>query len=121
MEEGQRIFQDDGSRSPLLENTIQLIREYHIRMKHTADFCKRLAECDLFREMQGQFGTRDGSKTFQLSGLYAINEELLLKMEDDKVLDFFRKGEFAWIYCHLTSLSNFPMMVDRFFAPKSEE
>ncbi len=36
-----------------------------------------------------------------------INEQALIKLEDEKALELYRKGFLAWIYAHLFSLSNF--------------
>ncbi|MBI5556192.1 MAG: SapC family protein [Deltaproteobacteria bacterium] len=115
-ENGIPLFKEDGSQSPLLEQTVKLIQDYHARMKQTSEFCTRLAESGIIQEMNAEFGNKDRTKKFRLTGLYVVNEEKLLQMDDAKVLEFFRKGEFAWIYSHLTSLSNFTRLMDRFFA-----
>lgn len=117
-EKGQPLFQEDGSPAPLVEDVIKILQAYHGQMKHTSDFCQRLADNDLFEQkaFQAEVSTQAGGKKFQLTGVYVINEEKLLGLDDNIALDFFKKGEFAWIYSHLISLSNFPKMLDRYFA-----
>jgi len=114
-ENGVPIFNADGTPAPLLEKAVQLIQDYHLQMQNTNSFTSRLAASGVLQEMKAEFGTRDGSRKFRLSGIFVVNEKKLLGLEDAQALDFFRKGEFAWIYSHLISLSNFPRMLDRFF------
>jgi len=114
-ENGAPIFNEDGTPAPMLEKAVQLIQDYHVQMQHTNSFTSRLAESGVLQEMKAEFGTRDGSRKFRLSGLFVVNEEKLFALDDARVIDFFRKGEFAWIYSHLTSLSNFTRMLDKFF------
>lgn len=115
-EDGDRLFNEDGSPSPMLEEAVKLIQDYHLQMKITAEFCASLAENDLLEEFNAEFGTQDGSKKFRMTGLYVISEEKLLDLSDEKALQIFRKGEFAWIYSHLNSLSNFPRLLQKFVA-----
>ena len=115
-ENGAPIFNEDGTPAPMLEKAVQLIQDYHVQMQHTNSFTSRLAESEVLQEMQAEFGTSDGSRKCRMTGLFVVNEEKLLAIDDAKVLDFFRKGGFAWIYSHLISLSNFPRMLDKFFS-----
>lgn len=114
-ENGVPIFNADGTPAPLLEKAVQLIQDYHLQMQNTNSFTSRLAASGVLQEMKAEFGARDGSRKFRLSGIFVVNEKKLLGLKDAQALDFFRKGEFAWIYSHLISLSNFPRMLDRFF------
>lgn len=119
-EKGQPLFQEDGTPAPLMEDVIKILQDYHGQVKHTSDFCQRLADNGLLesKEFQAEVSTKDGDKKFQLSGMYVVNEQKLLGLDDNIALDFFKKGEFAWIYSHLISLSNFPRVLDRYFAEK---
>lgn len=114
VEEGEILFQDDGSNSPLLENVIKMIQDFHQQMQFTTRFSERLKEYDLFKELEATVGTQDGSQRFNLTGLYVIDEEKLANLNDEKVLEFFENGEFSLIYSHLNSLSNFAQLVDIF-------
>lgn len=115
-ESGVPLFNEDGSPSPLMEEVIKLVQDYHGSLQRTSEFCDRLAEADLLTEFNAEFGSRDRKRKFKLSGLYAVDEEKLLNLSEDKALDFFKRGEFSWIYSHLHSLTNFPKMVDIFFS-----
>jgi len=117
-EKGQALFQEDGTPAPLVEGVIKMFQDYHGQVKHTSDFCQRLADNDLLESklIKAEVNRQEGSKKFQLSGIFVINEEKLLGLDDKIALDFFKKGEFSLIYSHLISLSNFPRMLDRYFA-----
>lgn len=117
-ENGQPLFEEDGSPAPIVQEVIQMLQNYHGQVKYTADFCKRLAENELLesKEFKAEVSTPAGNKRFQISGFYVVNEEKLLGLDNDIALDFFKKGEFSLIYSHLISLSNFNRLIDRFFA-----
>lgn len=115
-EDGEPLFQEDGAPSPLLEQATKMLQEFHARTKLTIDFCNRLAAKGLFEEMKGEFGTEDGKKKIKLTGFHVISERKLLDLDDNTVLDLFRKSEIGCIYSHLISLGNFQVIVDRFFS-----
>lgn len=117
-EDGQPLFKEDGTPAPVVEDVIKILQDYHGQAMHTSDFCQRLADNDLLESkvFQAEVNTKDGDKKFQLSGIYVVNEEKLLGLDDNIVLDFFKKGEFALIYSHLISLNNFTRVLDRHFA-----
>ncbi len=118
VDDGQPLFEEDGSPAPIVQEVIQMLQDYHGQVKHTSDFCKRLAATGLLESkmFKAEVSTPSGAKMFQISGLHVINEQKLLELDNDTVLDFFKRGEFAWIYSHLISLSNFSRLIDRFFA-----
>lgn len=117
-ENGQPLFEEDGSPAPIVQEVVKMLQDYHGQVKHTSDFCRRIAENGLLESkvFKAEVSTSAGDKMFQISGLYVVNEEKLLGLDNDIVLDFFKRGEFAWIYSHLISLSNFSRVIDRFFA-----
>ncbi len=114
VEEGENLFQDDGSPSPRLDNVIKMIQDFHNQMQLTTHFSERLKACDLFKELEATVSTQDGSQQFSLTGLHIIDEEKLANLDDEKVLEFFKNSEFPLIYNHLNSLSNFAQLVDIF-------
>ncbi len=116
VEEGELLFKDDGTPSPLLDNVIKMIQDFHQQMQFTTTFSERLKSADLFKELEATVATQDGSQRFNLTGLYVIDEEKLAHLDDEKVLDFFKHGEMSLIYSHLSSLSNFAELVNIFAA-----
>jgi len=114
VEDGEDLFKDDGSPSPHLDNVIKIIQDFNQQMQFTTRFSERLKAGDLFKELDATVGTQDGSQQFKMTGLHVIDEEKLVNLNDEKVLEFFKHGEFSLIYSHLNSLSNFAQLVDIF-------
>jgi SapC len=118
-EEGELIFQEEGVPGPVLKEAMAFMQEYHFQMTHTTDFCRRLSEHGLLQEtaLTARLVIQGETKTFSVNGIHIINEEKLLALEQEKVMDYFHKGEMAWIYCHLISLSNLSRVL-RSFPPE---
>jgi len=106
--DGELIFtQEDGETKPTpqLEAAMEMLQDFNAQLTRTREFTKRLEEYNLFKEISPQINLIDG-REFSIGGIYTIDEEKLLKLEDEKALTLYRSGEMAWIYNHLASLSN---------------
>jgi len=115
-EGGEPLFQEGGKPGLVLERAMKLMQKYHFQMTHTVDFCQRLSDHGLLqeKELHGQYIREGEPETFTVAGTYSINEEKLLALDQEKVMDYFIKGEMAWIYSHLISLTNLSRVVDAF-------
>ncbi len=115
-EGGEPLFQKDGAPGAVLSEAMKLMQEYHFQMTHTTDFCRRLSEHGLLqpKELTAQIVIEGEPKTFTVSGTHSINEKKLLALDQEKVMDYFHKGEMAWIYCHLISLNNLSRVLESF-------
>jgi len=105
---GTPIFiQEDGETKPApeLEAAMAMLQDFNAQLIRTREFTKRLEEYDLLKEISPQINLKDG-REFSIGGIYTIDEEKLLKLEDEKALTLYRSGEMAWIYNQLASLSN---------------
>ena len=105
---GELIFtQKDGETKPTerLEAAMEMLNDFNAQLTRTREFTKRLEEYDLLKEISPQINLADG-REFSIGGIYTIDEEKLLKLEDEKALTLYRSGEMAWIYNHLASISN---------------
>jgi len=105
---GEFIFtQEDGEikPTPQLKAAMEMLQDFNAQLTRTREFTKRLEEYDLLKEIAPQINLADG-RGFSISGIYTIDEEKLLSLEDDKALTLYRSGEMAWIYNHLASISN---------------
>ena len=105
---GELIFtQKDGETKPTerLEAAMEMLNDFNAQLTRTREFTKRLEEYDLLKEISPQINLADG-REFSIGGIYTIDEEKLLKLEDKKALTLYRSGEMAWIYNHLASISN---------------
>ena len=106
--DGELIFtQKDGETKPTpkLEAAMEMLQDFNAQLTRTREFTKRLEEYDLLKEISPQINLEDG-RGFSISGIYTIDEEKLLKLNDKKALSLYRSGEMAWIYNQLASLSN---------------
>jgi len=105
---GELIFtQKDGETKPTeqLEAAMEMLNDFNAQLARTREFTKRLEEFDLLKEIAPQVNLADG-REFSIGGIYTVDEEKLLKLEDEKALTLYRSGEMAWIYNHLASISN---------------
>ena len=105
---GELIFtQKDGETKPTerLEAAMDMLKDFNAQLTRTREFTKRLEEFNLLKEISPQINLADG-REFSIGGIYTIDEEKLLKLEDEKALTLYRSGEMAWIYNHLASISN---------------
>lgn len=106
--DGELIFtQKDGEikPTPQLEAAMDMLKDFNAQLTRTREFTKRLEEYDLLKEISPQINLADG-REFSIGGIYTIDEEKLLKLDDEKALSLYRSGEMAWIYNHLASISN---------------
>ena len=105
---GELIFtQKDGETKPTerLEAAMDMLKDFNAQLTRTREFTKRLEEFNLLKEISPQINLADG-REFSIGGIYTVDEEKLLKLEDKKALTLYRSGEMAWIYNHLASISN---------------
>ena len=105
---GELLFtQEDGETkaTPQLETAMEMLQDFHAQLTRTREFTKRLEEFDLLKEIAPQINLADG-REFTIGGIYTIDEDKLLELEDEKALTLYRSGEMAWIYNHLASISN---------------
>ncbi len=111
-ENGQRLFASDGAPTPFLQKAMAFLSDYQSESIRTRAFVKRLAELDLFTEVQARAELRNGG-AFQLSGLFVVSEPKYRALDKDVVDELFRKGWLASIDAHLLSLGNLGRLIDR--------
>jgi hypothetical protein len=109
--EGDPLF-ERGEPTPVLTQALDFLNEYQKQFLRTEQFVNRLRENDLLMALDAKIDMTDGTQ-FALTGLLAVDEKRLLKLDDQKALELFRSGELAWIYSHLLSLGSLSGMVNR--------
>ncbi len=112
---GQPLFDKKGANTPFLEGALNFLNAYQAQMARTDSFVKQLDEQGMFTEMSAKTELTDGRK-FLFSGLFVIDEQKLLGLEEPVAAQLLRSGEAGWIYAHLISLSNMSRLVDRISA-----
>lgn len=104
--DGMQLFDTDGNQTEEFKKTIEFLRNYQTQYEHTKGLVKLLEEYSLFKDVSANITLPAGEK-IGFSGLMMVDEEALLKLEDEPVVQLFRVGFLSWIYAHLYSLSNF--------------
>lgn len=104
-DEGEALFNDDGSESDMLKRALEFLRDYRVQMQRTADFTKKLVELELLTPRTVQIRKADG-KQINLQGMFVVDENKLRELSDEDALGLFRTGGMAAIYAHLMSVRN---------------
>lgn len=108
---GKPLFTEDGEASEDLRKIMKFLQEYRAQFQLTESFAEKLKSLDLLTEYSANVELKDGAK-FVLSGLFIVNEKKLLALAEKEVLALFKSGQLAWLYFHLSSLSNMGRLVD---------
>ena len=110
-DEGERLFQEDGTDSEMLKNAVNFLGEFQQHVGRTQWFMEQLRKHDLLEPRNIRL-EKDG-KAINLNGLYVVNEEKLRKLDAKTSHEFLTEGVFGWIYAHLLSLANIDRVAQR--------
>ncbi|WP_426103037.1 SapC family protein [Massilia sp. TSP1-1-2] len=110
-ETGEALFDADGTEAPLLTGAVDFLRLFHIEMQNTNAFAARLAELDLLTQKTIEV-QRDGKKQL-VEGIFIIDQEKLMKLDDVTLLHLLRNGDMSLIHAHLFSLKHVPRLAAR--------
>lgn len=111
-EDGERLFTDDGERTPLLKQALDFLSVYQGEIRRTRLFVEKLQALDLLVPRVLQVA-RPGEGPMVLQGFNVVDEQKLQALDDAKLLDLARSGLLAWIHAHLMSLANVGALADR--------
>ncbi|MEO8809706.1 MAG: SapC family protein [Rhodanobacter sp.] len=114
-DEGQRLFNDDGTDTEMLTNAVGFLSEFQQNIERTRTFMKQLVKYDLLepRNVQLRKGESDSSQGITLNGLFMVSEEKLRALDEKDTYDLMREGALGWIYAHLLSLVNIDRLAQR--------
>ncbi len=113
-EEGQRLFNEDGSDSETLKQAVGFLGEFQQHIERTRQFMKRLGELDLL--VARNIEVRTPGQDTVINGLYAVDEEKLAKLDATTLHALMQDGTLPWIYAHLFSLSSLDRLIERMHA-----
>lgn len=102
--EGEPLFKEGGEKTEYLEKRIEAVLHVAQQVQQTQAICKLFEEKNLFTTNQVQLQHRPDGKTYNIDGIYTINEVALNELSDEDFLELRSKGLLAMIYAHLTSL-----------------
>jgi len=110
--DGQRLFADDGARTPYLEHILEFVNEYQGEHQRTVAYGKILGELDILQASEAKFAFNDG-KEHALRGFYCVSREKLKRLDPEKLQQIFANDLLELIYLHLYSLRNFEGLILR--------
>jgi hypothetical protein len=102
-EEGQDMFDKNGEPTKLMEQVKRYLAGLHQMEMVTGQFCKTLAEKNLFMPLTMRF--RDDKTIRNVGGAYVVNEKRLNSLSDEEFLALRKDNFLQPIYSHLISLA----------------
>jgi hypothetical protein len=105
-DEGQPLFSDKGESTDYLKAVLAFLQEYQAQLERTDSFLQALRDCNLLMDVAANVNL-PGGESFSIAGLMMVDERKLHALPEAQILQIFRSGDLAWIYCHLASISNF--------------
>ena len=109
---GERLFTETGEHAPLLKQALEFLRSYQGEITRNRLFVERLQALDLLIPRVLEFA-RHGEQPLVLQGFSVIDEARLMALGDRELIELTRSGLLAWIYAHLMSLRNVPLLGER--------
>ena len=108
-DEGASLFDDKGEPTQVIENVKRYLAELQQMDTLTRDFCKFLAENNMFTPLNMR--VRDNDQVKNISGCYVINEERLNNLSDERFLEIKNKRYLPALYAHMISLAQTERLV----------
>ena len=102
--EGEPLFKEGGEKTDYLEQRIDSIVHVSQQVQQTQAICKLLVEKNLLTTNQVQLQHRPDGRTYNIDGIYTVNETVLNELTDAEFLELRDKGLIAMICAHLSSL-----------------
>jgi hypothetical protein len=109
---GERLFDDDGERTPYLDKVMKFLEDYQNRFQRTQVYCNKLVELNLLESMKADV-TYGGGEKRSLTGFRVVNREKLKDLTAEQIKDLAKTDELELTYLHLQSMNNFTKMLER--------
>lgn len=110
-DEGNALFNEEGSESDFLKGRIDSMREILIQAQATKAFINTIAELDLLIPQTLNM-TLEGRPS-EITGIYIVDEKKLLSLSEEQTLDLSKRGMMPAIYAHLMSLQQIQRLGER--------
>ena len=110
--EGERLFDDTGSLTPLLEQRRQHLERLEAEGERTRLLGRSLLELDLLRPMRFEATLPDGQR-LSVDGFLTVDEKLFGALPAERVRALHQSGVLGTIYAHLFSLGLMRALVER--------
>ncbi|MDE0780572.1 MAG: SapC family protein [Alphaproteobacteria bacterium] len=112
-EEGdRRLFDDNAKPSEVTNQALEYCRAYHAQYEATQRFVVELNERDLLVDNSTEINLADDRK-IKMQGYKVIDREKFENLPDEVFLEWRNKNWLPIAYAHMTSLSNWPAILQR--------
>jgi SapC len=111
-QEGERLFQEDGQPTKLLDGITSMLSALLAGTKEAYAFTGRLAELALIEPVQIDIEFVDGSET-KLQGLYWIASAVLKALPAAQLAELRDREFLEWMYFQMASISHVSALVAR--------
>ncbi len=109
------FFDPSGQPTEYTKNCIQFCNDYETEVRRTESFISLLTELDLFETRKTTYtpANPDGSpgQPQEIAEYYAVSEERLKALPDDKIRALLDNGALNQIYAHLHSLAGWDKLI----------
>ncbi|MFC6440079.1 SapC family protein [Bowmanella sp. JS7-9] len=111
-DEGTALFNDDGSETEYLQKRRDFTGKFIENMQTTKSFMKFLQDNELL--VSNDLTVKiDSGETFNLNGIFRVDEEKLAGLDEAKFEDMRKRGALPAIYAHLNSLQQVQRVAKR--------
>ena len=110
--EGERIFDDSGKPTPMIEERRQFLEQFENEAQRTRMLGRALIDLDLLQTMRFDATLPDGKK-LTVDGFLAVDEKRLADLAHAKVVELHKNGVLGLIHAHLFSLGLMRALVER--------
>jgi hypothetical protein len=111
-DEGEALFEGDGSPSEFLNGKIALLDKLHRGLQHGQGFVETLIKHELLEQITLDFTFNDGAKQ-TVEGFYTIAEERLYQLPGDALESLNQAGYLQPIFMAVASLSRMRDIIER--------
>ncbi len=111
-EDGELLFDSDGTPTEFLNQKIALLDKLHRGLQHGRGFIDTLLQHELLEEITFDFAFQDGSKR-SVQGFYTIAEERLYQLPGDALESLNKAGYLQPVFMAVASLSRMRDIIER--------
>jgi hypothetical protein len=109
---GVAVFSEDGQPSDYLKSIMGLFRDLRPGLDQTKVFIETLMKLKLIEPIDISLAFDDGTRR-NLEGLYTVNQDLLKKLADARIVELFHRGYLQAIYLMIASLKQVPVLAQK--------
>lgn len=110
--EGERLFDDAGTPTPMLEGRRQFVEQFEEEAQRTRLLGRRLLELELLQSKRFDATLPDG-RTVTVDGFLSLDEDKFAALPEATVADLHKSGVLACLYAHQFSLGMMRALLER--------